>query len=516
MWVLDFHAPRGLTPLGLTSVEYTAAASRAAADAVPMPGSRGLAVRVAGSHPYFSPLPVESASRARLAAERLPAVIGAARRNWARCEAELDRDFREARGMTDARRQLARALEVLAHAWRVHFDLMYPLLAGYFEFLGRTEELGIPAELVTPLLQGYESAITRTDSAIWELAETAVQLGVDDALRGHDGAELTRWLETAAAAPFRERVAAFLERFGWRTEGIYEVALAPWAEDPTPLLERVRALLDEVGKRTYGDVLAASAATRRRAEEEVLGSLTAPEADRFREALATAREANFAWWNEDHNPSIDLRAHIPLRHAALAVARAAGMDDPDRAFFLFRGELLDLADGRLDAREAVRRTSERVELHVAWVADRARLPVLAGAAPERIDDPVLREIFGVTGHQVRDGGPGELTGIAAAAGVVRGRARVLRSSRELGALAPGEVIVCEATTPSWTPAFATAAACVCDQGGSLTHAAIVSREYGIPCVTGTVRATSAIATGDVVEVDGRAGRVRVLERGSSG
>jgi phosphoenolpyruvate synthase/pyruvate phosphate dikinase len=117
---------------------------------------------------------------------------------------------------------------------------------------------------------------------------------------------------------------------------------------------------------------------------------------------------------------------------------------------------------------------------------------------------------------VRDGGPGELTGIAAAAGVVRGRARVLRSSRELGALAPGEVIVCEATTPSWTPAFATAAACVCDQGGSLTHAAIVSREYGIPCVTGTVRATSAIATGDVVEVDGRAGRVRVLERGSSG
>ena len=58
--------------------------------------------------------------------------------------------------------------------------------------------------------------------------------------------------------------------------------------------------------------------------------------------------------------------------------------------------------------------------------------------------------------------------------------------------------------------FGIIGACVCDTGGSLTHAAIVSREYGIPCVVGTAIATQAIKTGDRIRVDGRAGTVHVF------
>ena len=72
--------------------------------------------------------------------------------------------------------------------------------------------------------------------------------------------------------------------------------------------------------------------------------------------------------------------------------------------------------------------------------------------------------------------------------------------------------MCEATSPNWTPAFALIAGCVCDGGGSLTHAAIVSREYGIPCVVGCSVATSRIRTGDLVEVDGAKGTVTIVER----
>ena len=530
MWVLDFHAPRGLTPLGITSIESTAAQSRAAAGAVPMPGTRGLAVRIAASHPYLAPLgvdPEEAAVRAARGARRLPAIIAGSRQAWARQAARLDREFgallaapAAIGGMTDARRFLDRALASLADAWRVHFDFMYPLLAGHFGFLERAAALGVGSERVAALLQGYETAITRTDGAIWELAARADALGVGDALRGREGADLSRWLGTDAAAPFRRDLAAFLERFGWRTEGIYEVALVPWAEDPQPLLERIRSLLHETGSRTYADVLAESAAARRRAERDVLSGLTSAEADGFRQALAAARDANFAWWNEDHNAFIDLRAHIPLRKAALAVARLAGMEDPEQVVFLFRQELLDLADGRLELPRALERIPERIHLHATWMAERGALPVLAGTAPPRVDDPVLREIFGVTAELIgaSDDGerPAELHGIAASAGVARGRARVLRSSRDLASLQHGEVLVCEATTPSWTPGFASAAACVCDQGGRLTHAAIVSREYGVPCVTGTARATRVIASGDLLEVDGGRGRVRVLERASPG
>jgi phosphoenolpyruvate synthase/pyruvate phosphate dikinase len=86
------------------------------------------------------------------------------------------------------------------------------------------------------------------------------------------------------------------------------------------------------------------------------------------------------------------------------------------------------------------------------------------------------------------------------------------TAEDLPALEEDEILVCEATSPNWTPAFALIAGCVCDGGGSLTHAAIVSREYGIPCVVGCSVATSRIGTGDLVEVDGATGTVTILGR----
>jgi phosphoenolpyruvate synthase/pyruvate phosphate dikinase len=92
-------------------------------------------------------------------------------------------------------------------------------------------------------------------------------------------------------------------------------------------------------------------------------------------------------------------------------------------------------------------------------------------------------------------------------------ARVITSVTEIGRVQPGEILVCGGTTTEWTPVFGIIKACVCDTGGSLTHAAIVSREYGIPCVVGTATATQAIKTGDRVRVDGRQGTVQVLAGG---
>jgi len=75
---------------------------------------------------------------------------------------------------------------------------------------------------------------------------------------------------------------------------------------------------------------------------------------------------------------------------------------------------------------------------------------------------------------------------------------------------PGEVLVCEMTLPTWTPLFSTIAAVVSDTGGVLSHGAVVAREYGIPAVFGVGSATAAIRDGQLVEVDGDAGLVRLL------
>ena len=119
------------------------------------------------------------------------------------------------------------------------------------------------------------------------------------------------------------------------------------------------------------------------------------------------------------------------------------------------------------------------------------------------------KFFGTPPQPPRE--PGVLEGSPGSPGVVRGPARVVRSLSEAAEIQQGEVLVAETTAPPWTPLFATAAAVVTDTGGILSHCAVVAREYGIPAVVGTGRATSLIRDGQLVEVDGDSGTVRIIE-----
>jgi pyruvate,water dikinase len=103
-----------------------------------------------------------------------------------------------------------------------------------------------------------------------------------------------------------------------------------------------------------------------------------------------------------------------------------------------------------------------------------------------------------------------LQGNAGSPGVVRGPARIIRSLSEAGRLQHGDVLVAETTAPPWTPLFATAAAIITDTGGILSHCAVVAREYRIPAVVGAGMATATLRDGQMVEVDGDAGLVRIL------
>ena len=77
-------------------------------------------------------------------------------------------------------------------------------------------------------------------------------------------------------------------------------------------------------------------------------------------------------------------------------------------------------------------------------------------------------------------------------------------------LRQGEILVCVATDPNWTPLFAIAAGLVTEAGGSLSHAAVVAREYRLPAVLGTHIATRMIHTGQLIEVNGLHGLIRLL------
>jgi pyruvate,water dikinase len=110
-----------------------------------------------------------------------------------------------------------------------------------------------------------------------------------------------------------------------------------------------------------------------------------------------------------------------------------------------------------------------------------------------------------------DSSSNTLTGFAGSPGIAEGLARVVLRPDQLDTVQEGEILVAPVTSPSWTPVFGRIRGAVSDIGGIMCHAAIVSREYGLPAVVGTGFGTSSIKTGQLIRVDGNAGTVTILD-----
>jgi len=100
-----------------------------------------------------------------------------------------------------------------------------------------------------------------------------------------------------------------------------------------------------------------------------------------------------------------------------------------------------------------------------------------------------------------------LEGLAASPGIASGAVRIVKGISEIGRVKKGDVLVAEMTNPDYVPAMKRARAIVTDLGGRTSHAAIVSRELGVPCVVGTEHATKILLSGEVITVDGEAGKI---------
>ena len=142
------------------------------------------------------------------------------------------------------------------------------------------------------------------------------------------------------------------------------------------------------------------------------------------------------------------------------------------------------------------------------------LPVpTIGEPPEPSGDPfeeAMQKMLGMPPEPSQD--PNVIQGTGASAGVVQGTVKVVKSLSEGSKLRKGDIMVCEMTMPPWTPLFSTVSAVVADTGGVLSHCAIVSREYRMPCVVGTQIGTAVLKDGMTITVDGSTGMVRIDSR----
>lgn len=519
-WQLDFHYPMGIMPLSHTLLDAVYSGARCAAAALPVAASRGLSGRLVGPHVYTAGIdissPEERAERAAAAAAELTAYPRRFNKEWTEQANALHRGFDRLQSVDP--RQLAgpglvdhfdETVRLFASGWQLHFDVMYRLLAINVDFQVLCRALGISDADGAALLPSGETAIRAADLAMWRLAVLAREAGLTSVFTRHADARLLDALQRHdKAAAWLIEFEAFTLEYGQRTEHIVDVSGASWAEDPVRPLLLIRAWV--LGQGADPHRATANLAHVRNDTVESIRTRLGP-ADRrtFDQGLDIAMAANFAWWNEEHNSHIDLRLHLPVRRAGGALAVQLG-GDPDDGLFLFADEVRHLALGGRSWAEFRGLIDERRRWRASWLLRRSALPRTVGSERTAVLDPVMREVIGVRPAQRTDPAATTLMGMPVSHGTARGRARIVRSEDDLDRIERGDVLVCEASSAGWTPAFARVTACVCDSGGALTHAAIICREYSLPCVCAVGIATRVIADGDIVEVNGTTGAVTLI------
>jgi len=424
-----------------------------------------------------------------------------------------------------------RALRLGDLMWQYHFEFLllgYGAYGTFVEFCkGNLPD--IPDQHIAQMVAGIDVLLFRPDAELRRLARLAIETGVDDAfVQGRTPQEIDADLSKTDAG---KSWLAELEKvkdpwFNMATgDGLYHYYRS-WLDDPSipyaalighisalkageqidrpteeiqrerdRLAEEYASLLDDAARGTFNDLLGLSRTVFPYVEEHKF----------FCDYWFLTR-----WWNK-------------IREFGALLARNDFLEDGEDVFQLSRYEVASALDelvltwatggAALGPKHWPPIAARRKEI-LSKLGDWTPPPAI-GMTPEAITDPMVVMLWGVTTERVQewarqqDGGS-VLNGAAASPGVVQGAARVVKSVDQIADVREGEILVCGSTSPAWAPIFSKITATVTDVGGVMSHAAIVAREYGLPAVVGTGRATAAIRTGQTIRVDGSEGTVTVL------
>ena len=414
------------------------------------------------------------------------------------------------------RAYLAEALKRVERMGALHgFALMPGLYAiSQFEELYRELFEGASTLDALRLTQGFDNKILEGDRALWRLSRAALATPEVVAIISGQAASvvMTALEKSAESQYFLTDLRSWLAQYGQRLNSAFAFGEPSWIEDPTPAIEYLQAYLAQPEPRPEMDP-ARLTAGRESAVAEArakLGGYPQPVVTHFETLLKSAQVAAVVL--EDHNYWIDQRLFYHVRRLILEfgqrLAQTGALEAVDDVFFLTPDELQNGRDLPMKSLVQKRKAEMQYYSHVT------PLPMLGTPPAFDMGDggPMMRAMFKGEMVPPNTSQPqaNRVKGLAGSAGLVRGTARVIHSLAEAGKLKPGEVLVAESTVPPWTPLFATASAVVTDTGGVLCHSAVVAREYRIPAVVGTGNATTTFKDGDLLEVDGDAGTVRVV------
>jgi pyruvate,water dikinase len=428
----------------------------------------------------------------------------------------------------------SRTLRMSELMWQHHFEFLLLGYGAYLTFSDFCKQAlpDIPDQHIAQMVAGIDVIMFKPDEELRRMARLALDKGLapvfaDGRAPAEVDAELAKSEEGRAWLEELEKVKDPWFNMG-TGDGLYHYYRS-WFDDPSipyaSIAGHISALQEgrEIERPTEQ-----LAAERDRLAEGYAELLTDEQEGPFRELLGLSRTV-FPYV-EEHKFFCDYwfltRWYNKIREFGALLAKHGYLEDSEDVFQLSRHEVMGaleelvlhwasggLALGGSHWKPIAKRRKELL----AKLADWTPPPALGTMPAAANQDPITVMLWGITPERLQewaraqDGANIELRGSAAAPGVVEGPARVVRSVDQIGEVRDGEILVCGSTSPAWAPIFSRITATVTDIGGVMSHTAIVCREYGLPAVVGTGRATAQIKTGQRIRVDGGAGTVTVLD-----
>ena len=540
----DLHQPFPISPLGMTTIQkHHAWGYHVGAELTKLPPSKGGHVKI---HKGRVMLGFEALTDpdeiGRRAAEfgRLLEYCGAHWDEWYNRHIDEVKEglnfmasVNDGMSDTDLYNAIKRSEAINKRNWEIHFTTMYMADVLYFGFEGFCKEHGLEEKDFTIMLKGLDTMATSTDTALWELAKLADEYGIADKILNFDSKVVFYELEkNPKGVAWISSLNKFLDMYGHRiTAAHLDVIFPTWIEDPSPVIDTLKTYIPKTRQgwniKADREAMIKEGQAAANAFKAKLGD---EESAQFEKQLEIGRK--IYRFQEDHGFYIDGSSTARLHDVATVCGRRLVkyglLEKSDDVFFFNYYELAEVMESLSQYRDPAIYHYHRLTLPLikerreGWeqVSVAQEAPLTMGSIPEKAEDPILIKVFGMVDEVLKAGKVEELKvmdvfeGYPGAPGIAEGVARVVKTFEGFSSLQQGDILVCPYTATAWTPLFPKIKAVVTDTGGMLTHAAITAREYRIPAVVGTWRATRSIGDGDLIRVNGNTGTVEILKKAS--
>jgi rifampicin phosphotransferase len=407
-----------------------------------------------------------------------------------------------------------RCVDAVTRAVTLHHNLNATAMLPTGDFLAHVREwTGLSPADALPLFRGASRVSRGADDEL-ELLARALNANGDaqTLLAGGDAAAVIDAL-LARTDAVGDAARRYIDKAGVRITTGYDLADLTYAEMPSLLVENIRTALTRKDASGGDNVKQLEAALR--------DKVPAQHRQRFDELLAEARltyriRDERTYLNDMWSAGL---TRLAILEAGRRLVAKGKLREAAHAVELTPAELASMLRG--GSGRTAEQAAADVDFRLNHTSDDAP-PFLGGqpsgpppvdwfppaaARAERAVRTVMNEMFVSRDKQKQTA---NVSGFAASPGDVTGIARLVLTPQDMARVQKGDILITRATTPSFNALLPLLSGIVTDRGGTLSHAALVAREYGIPAVVGTGNATALIRDGARVRIDGANGTVRVV------